>query len=161
HELSCRFLQPILDLCDSASLQALCAEWGVALEQLRDQTNWVSLRFCEALVDRAAAHVGADELAERVTRAAFSPRAMGFLYPLVPASGSPRAGFPVLPRFVAQLNKVSIVEVRELRRGSCEIEYRPAASEYHERSPLICRVRKAQLAASPTPWSLPQAQVEE
>jgi signal transduction histidine kinase len=161
HELSCRFLQPILDLCDTASLQALCAEWGVALEQLRDQTNWVSLRFCEALVDRAAAHVGADELTERVTREAFSPKAMGFLYPLVLAFGSPRAVFSVLPRFVAQLNKVSIVEVRALRRGFCEIEYRPPSSEYHERSPLICRVRKAQLAASPTPWSLPQAQVEE
>src|SRR5439155_2917031 len=47
HELSCRFLQPILDLCEPESLLPLCAQWGVRLEQLRDQTNWVSLRFCE------------------------------------------------------------------------------------------------------------------
>src|SRR6185436_11410858 len=126
HELSCRYLQPILDLCDPAPL---CGEWGVTVEQLRDQTNWVSLRFCEALVDLAAAQVGADPLTEKVTRAALSPKAMGFLYPLLRAFGSPQLGFPALPRLVGQLNKVSIVEVRAVRRGSCEIEYRPSSAE--------------------------------
>jgi len=161
HELSCRFLQPLLDLADEETLKGFLADWDVTIAQLRDQTNWVSLRFCEALVDALAAKIGADEVVERVTRAAFDPSALGFLYPLVRAFGTPQLGYLRLPQFVATLNKVSLVKVSKIRRGYAEVEYRPVSPEHIERSPLICQVRRAQIAAGPTIWGLPPAQVEE
>jgi signal transduction histidine kinase len=162
-ELSARYLSPLLDLATPfiAELPALLAAWDVSLADLRDETNWVSLRFCEALTEWLAARLGADRLATETTRAAYSPKALGYLYPLLRAFGSPRAGYVRLPQFVGVLNKVSQVRVLAVTRGQAQIEYRPATPALRERSPLICRLRKEQLAAGPTLWSLPAATIEE
>ncbi len=162
-ELSARYLQPLLDLATpfATELPPLLASWDVSLTDLRDETNWVSLRFCEALTDWLAARLGADVLATETTRAAYSPKALGYLYPLLRAFGSPGAGYVRLPQFVGVLNKVSLVQVSAVARGRAEIEYRPASPALRERSPLICRLRKEQLAAGPTLWSLPAATIEE
>ncbi len=162
-ELSCRYVQPLLEVARpfDDELRALLAFWQVTVEQLRDETNWVSLRFCEALVEWLAARVGRAELIERVTQLAYSPRALGFLYPLLRAFGSPRIGYARLPQFVGVLNKVSRVSVVRLARGRVELEYRPATPALREASPLICELRRAQLAAGPTLWRLPPATVEE
>jgi signal transduction histidine kinase len=53
------------------------------------------------------------------------------------------------------------VRVLETGRGRADVEYRPAAPELREHSPLVCRLRKEQLAAGPTLWSLPAATIEE
>ena len=162
-ELSCRYLQPLLDLAApfDAELPSLLAAWDVTLPQLRDETNWVSLRFCEALTEWLAARVGGDELAVRVAEAAYSPRALGFIYPLLRAFASPRLGYAKLPQFVGVLNKVSRVAVLSIAGGGAELEYRPVSEALRERSPLICRLRREQLAAAPTLWGLPHATVEE
>jgi signal transduction histidine kinase len=108
-----------------------------------------------------ATWLGPDELATRVTRAVYSPAALGTLYPLLRAFGSPRVGYGRLPQLVPMMNKVSDVRTSQVRRGAAEIEYRPAAPQYRERSPLVCRLRKEQLASGPTIWALPPAQVDE
>lgn len=81
HEISCRFLTPLLDAAEAeqrtAGLNDLLARWSLTLAELRDSSNWVSLRFCEALIEWLGSELGADVLAERVTRAVFSRRAMG------------------------------------------------------------------------------------
>ncbi|HEV8322155.1 MAG TPA: ATP-binding protein [Myxococcota bacterium] len=165
HELSTRYLKPLLDICREknaeADLAPLLARFQVSLDELRDQTNWVSLRFCEALVDWLAERVPAPEIIARTTRDAFSPAALGFLYPLLRAFGSPGVGYAALPRITPQLNKVSRVSVLASRRGYLEIEYRPANPQLRERSPLMCDVRRAHLTAGPTLWGLPEARVEE
>jgi signal transduction histidine kinase len=164
-ELSCRYLTPLLDIADAEGLTdgvgALIAPWQVTLPELRDESNWVSLRFCEALVDWLGARVGADALATRVARAAMSPRALGVLYPVLRAIGSPRIGYGALPQLVPKMNKVSAVAVSGVRRGSAQIEYRPADPAHKEDSPLICQLRRAQIAAGPTLWGLPPARIEE
>ncbi len=53
------------------------------------------------------------------------------------------------------------MSVAGVRRGAAEITYRPASPDHKERSPLICLLRKAQIAAGPTLWKLPAARVEE
>lgn len=162
-ELSCRYLQPLLEIARpfDDELRRLAATWNVTVEQLRDETNWVSLRFCEALTDWLATKVGHAELVARTTELAYSPRALGFLYPLLRAFGSPRIGYARLPQFVGVLNKVSRVSVLGITRDRAEIEYRPATAALAERSPVICELRRAQLAAGPTLWRLPSATVEE
>ncbi len=165
HELSCRYVIPLLDFADAegrtAGADALLARWEVSRADLRDESNWASLRFCEELCDWLGAEVGADRLVESITRAAYSPRALGVMYPVLRAFGSPRVGYGALPSLVPRMNKVSAVTVSRVRRGAAEIAYRPATPEATERSPLICLLRKAQIAAGPTLWGLPPARVEE
>ena len=165
HELSCRFLTPLLDIAEAEgqteALTALLNRWSLASADLRDESNWVSLRFCEDLVDWLGGIVGPDALAERVTRATVSPRALGVLYPVMRAFGSPRVGYAAFPQLVARMTKVSAVTVSNVRRGSAEIVYRPSLPEHRARSPLICLLRKAQIAAGPTLWKLPPARIEE
>jgi signal transduction histidine kinase len=164
-ELSCRYLAPLLDIADAEGLtdgiRELTAQWQVTPPELRDESNWVSLRFCEAMVDWLAARVGADKLAVRVAKAAYSPRALGVLYPVLRAIGSPRVGYGALTQIVPRLNKISAVAVTGVRRGFAEIEYRPADAAHKEASPLICLLRKAQITAGPTLWGLPPARIEE
>src|ERR1700722_12523759 len=165
HELSCRWVTPLLDLVEAegrtAGLDTLLRRWEVTRADLRDQSNWVSLRFCEDLIDWLGAEIGADKLADEIARAMYSPRALGVMYPVFRAFGSPRVGYGALPQLIPRLNKVSAVSVARVRRGAAELTYRPAAPEHKERSPLICRMRKAQVAAGPTLWNLPPARVEE
>jgi signal transduction histidine kinase len=164
-ELSCRYVTPLLDIADAEGLTAgiheLIGPWQVTLPELRDESNWVSLRFCEALVDWLGARVGADALATRVAQAVYSPRALGVLYPVLRAIGSPRVGYGALPQLVPRMNKVSAVAVRGVRRGFAEIEYRPADPAHREESPLVCQLRRAQIAAGPTLWGLPPARIDE
>jgi signal transduction histidine kinase len=162
-EFSSRYIQPLLDIAQEkeVSLDGLLAAWHVEVRELRDETNWVSLRFCEALCDHLAGRLGPDVLAERVTRAALSPKAIGFLYPLARSFGSPQVVYTKAPSILRSLNKINEVQVQLPKRGEARIEYRPVAPEYFERSPLICRLRQAQLAAAPTLWGLPPARVEE
>jgi signal transduction histidine kinase len=162
-ELSCRYLTPLLEIAATAQvpITELLDGFDVSEAQLRDGTNWVSLEFCEAFTERLAARVGADHLVRSVTAATYSPRALGFLYPLLRAFGTPRIGYARLPEFVSVLNKISEVRVVEIGRGRATIEYRPRRPELRERSPLICQLRRAQLAAGPTLWGLPEARVVE
>ena len=166
HEISCRFLTPLLDAAEAAELMAglheLLKPWSpLSLADLRDESNWVSLRFCEALVEWLGARIGTDELSEKVTRAAFSPRGLGGMYPVARALGSPRVGYAALPRLLTRMSKVSIATLSDIRRGSAELVYRPSLPEHKARSPLICRLRQAQIAAGPTLWKLPPARVQE
>jgi hypothetical protein len=66
-----------------------------------------------------------------------------------------------VPHFIHLLNKINHVSLLELKRTEAAIEYRPIAAQYLERSPLICRLRRAQLAAGPTLWRLPPARIDE
>jgi signal transduction histidine kinase len=165
HELSCRYVIPLLDLADAegraAGVDDLLGRWSVARSELRDESNWVSLRFCEALVDWLGAELGPERLADSITRAVYAPRALGVMYPVLRAFGSPRVGYGALAQLVPRMNKVSAVAVSGVRRGAAEISYCPASPDYKERSPLICLLRKAQIAAGPTLWNLPAARVEE
>ncbi len=165
HELSCRWLIPILDLAEADGrrdgLTALLERWEVPYGELREESNWVSLRFCEELIDWLSGEIGADALADAIVRAMYSPRALGVMYPILRAFGSPRVGYGALPQLIPRMNKVSAISVSGLRRGAAELTYRPASAEHQERSPLICRLRRAQIAAGPTLWGLPPARVEE
>lgn len=164
-ELSCRFLVPLLDLAEArvpgADTAAFLDSWHTGVEPLRNESSWVSLRFCEAFVEWLAARIGIDPIIEQTLRDSYSPRTMGLLYPFVRAFGSPRVGYGRLPSLVKLLNRKSDVQVVEIGRNWATITFGPMREELRERSPLICRVRRAQIAAGPTVWNLPLAIVNE
>jgi signal transduction histidine kinase len=165
HELSARYLQPLLDLAGRRAGAPALARFlegrGARLEDLRDQTNWISLRFCESLVDWLSTFVPEEELVHAVTAAAVSPRTLGFLYPFLRAFGSPRRVYESVPGFNAVMNRVSAVRVFNVREDSAEVEFRPAQPQWKEHSPLICALRRAQFAAAPALWGLPSARLDE
>jgi hypothetical protein len=164
-ELSCRFLVPLLDLArerePAVDLVAFVASWRTSVDELRDEAGWVSLRFCEALTTWLATRVGIQAIIAQTLRESYSPKTMGLLYPFVRAFVSPSVGYGRLPSLVRLVNRVSDVQVLSIGRNRATIAYRPRTEETRERSPLICEVRRAQLAAGPRLWNLPDAVVEE
>ena len=164
-ELSCRFLVPLLKLAaqrlPAAELSEFLGSWQTNVAALKDESGWVSRRFCEALVDWLAGLVGVDAIIDQTLRHSYSPETMGLLYPFIRAFGSPRVGYARLASFVKLLNRASDVEVLMRGRNRATITYRPRTEATREQSPLICRVRRAQIGAGPTIWGLPPAIVEE
>ena len=164
-DLSCRYLVPLLTLADDrvakGEREAFFASWNVSVAALRDESGWVSLRFCEELTEWLAARVGIDAIISQTLRESYSPRTMGILYPFVRAFGSPRVGYGRLPSFVRLLNRASDVRVLAIGRNRATISYRPTSEATREESPLICQIRRAQIAAGPSIWNLPHAIVEE
>jgi serine/threonine-protein kinase len=164
-ELSCRFLQPLLGLAakevPAGEVFLFLDSWRTTATALSDESGWVTLRFCEALVEWLAGRVGIRAIIDRTLKDSYSPKTMGLLYPFIRAFGSPRAGYARLPSFVNLLNRANDVEVSMRGRNRATIAYRPRTEETRERSPLICQVRRAQIAAGPTIWNLPLAIVEE
>jgi hypothetical protein len=164
-ELSCRFLVPLIAIArerlPAGELDAFLACWQTDVAALSQEEGWVSLRFCEELVEWLEASVGEEAIIERTLRDVLSPASMGILYPIFRAFGSPRLGYGRLPMMVGLLNRVSDVRVLAVGRNRATISYGPRTDATRERSPLICRVRRAQLAAWPTVWELPAAVVEE
>ena len=164
-DLSCRFLVPLLALAEeripAGDIAAFFASWQTNVEALRDESGWVSLRFCEDFTEWLAGRVGIDAIISQTLRDSYAPSTMGLLYPFVRAFGSPRVGYGRLPSLVRLLNRASDVQVLSIRRNRATIVYRPSSEATREWSPLICQVRRAQIAAGPTIWNLPLAIVEE
>jgi len=164
-ELSCRFLVPLLGLASrqipAADVAAFLSSWRTDARALSEESGWVTRRFCEALVEWLAARVGVDAIIDVTLRETFSPQTMGLLYPFVRAFGSPAVGYARFPSFVRLVNRASDVDVRMQGRNRAVVTYRPRTEATREQSPLICEVRRAQIAAGPTVWNLPPAVIEE
>jgi hypothetical protein len=164
-ELSCRYLMPLLTLAEergpAVEMAGFLSSWNTSVEALRDEAGWVSLRFCEGLTEWLAARVGIDAIVSQTLRDSYAPSTMGILYPFVRAFGSPRVGYGRMPSLVRLLNRASDVQVIAIQRNRATIAYLPRSEATRERSPLICQVRRAQIAAGPTVWNLPPAVVAE
>ncbi|MDX2018712.1 MAG: protein kinase [Deltaproteobacteria bacterium] len=164
-ELSCRYIDTLLNIameeCDRADFSRFLDEWQIDLEYLRNQSNWVSQRFCESLTGWVVERVGLALVEERTTQAAVSEKALGFLVPLLRAFGSPRTTYAYTPRVAALLSKVSKITVHEVRRGFGVLEWKQPNDRVREASPYLCHLRRAYLSAIPTLWRLPPAIINE
>jgi hypothetical protein len=164
-ELSCRFLVPLLGLASrqipADDVARFLSSWRTDAKALSDESGWVTRRFCEVLVEWLAERVGVDAIIEVTLRESYAPQTMGILYPFIRALGSPAVGYARLPSIVRLVNRASDVDVRMHGRNRATITYRPKTEGTRERSPLICKVRRAQLAAGPTVWNLPPAVIQE
>jgi hypothetical protein len=164
-EISCRFFRPLLAVArerlPAAELDQFLAPWQLGADALADEDAWVSLRFCEEAVEWLAARVGIEAIIDRTLKEMFSPASLGIIYPIARAFGSPRVGYGRLPTMVKLLNRASDVQVLAIKRNRATISYGPSSEATREHSPLICRVRRAQIAAWPTIWGLPLAVVDE
>jgi signal transduction histidine kinase len=158
------FLRPFLDDAQAKlgreEMRVLLARFGVTEEQLRDETAWVSLRFCEDLFE---ALIGAGEdlgMFDRCGRLAVSPKYAGILRPLFRAVGDPLFAYRQVVQATVRFNKVGLWTMVDARRGFASLEYRPRPEAPFERGPYVCYARGAQLAALPLMFDVPPAEVD-
>ena len=163
-EVHSMFLRPFLDDAHAKlgreEMRMLLARFGVTEEQLRDQTAWVSLRFCEELFETL---IGAGEdlgMFDRCGRLAVSPQYAGILRPLFRAVGDPLFAYRQVVQATGRFNKVGLWTLVEAGRGFASLEYRPRPEAPFERSPYVCYARGAQLAALPLMFDVPPAEVD-
>src|SRR5262245_23093883 len=90
---TCYFLEAAEERLGRAATDELLASFGVTRAELRDQTAWVSLRFCERLCEEVALRTGGTEALAHAGRMAFLSRNLGFLYALLRAFGNPESTF--------------------------------------------------------------------
>ncbi|MES1204613.1 MAG: ATP-binding protein [Pseudomonadota bacterium] len=141
-------------------LGQLLASLGTDEHHLRDQTAWVSLRFCEAFFDRLAEGEMDAALFDRCGRLALSAKYLGILRPLFRAFGTPLFGFRQTTVSTGRFNKVGAMTLVEARPGLVRLDYRSLPGAPEEKGVYVCRTRSAQLAAIPTMFDLPSAEVE-
>ncbi len=163
-EVHSLFLRPFLDDAQAKlgrdETRTLLARFGVTEEQLRDETAWVSLRFCEELFETL---IGAGEdlgMFDRCGRLAVSPQYAGILRPLFRAVGDPLFAYRQVVQATGRFNKVGLWTLVEARRGFVSLEYRPRPEAPLERGPYVCYARGAQLAALPLMFDVPPAEVD-
>jgi len=163
-EVHSLFLRPFLDDAQAKlgrdQVAELFALLGVTEAQLRDETAWVSLRFCENLFEALIA-AGEDlGMFDRCGRLAVSPRYAGILRPLFRAVGDPLFAYRQVAQATGRFNKVGLMTLVEARRGFVSLEYRPRPEAPLERGPYVCYARGAQLAALPLMFDVPPAEVD-
>ena len=164
-ELSCRYHTALLDVVqhdvDPEELNRFLAGWDLTVADLRTQTNWVSMKFTQALMDFFCERIGTSALATRFALHVHSPKVLGFVYPLLRTVGSPRLAYASLAQLGGQLNKVSRVVVRDVRPGYAVAEYHPVRADLQETSPNVCALRRQELVMTPLVWGLPPARLVE
>ena len=163
-ELSIRIAKPCIDLFvanfGAAACESFLATWGTCLGELEgDETRWISLAFLESLSVELVRRAGSEKIIERCGRLAATRPYIGAVYPLARVLISPGKLYRSLPKLTPTLNKINRVEVQQASRGQATVTF--YQSEIQETTPHVCTGRKAQLAAVPTIWNLPQAHIEE
>jgi signal transduction histidine kinase len=163
-EVHTLFLRPFLDevaeTLGPKRLAELLIGLGTEEKRLRDQTAWVSLRFCEAFFERLGESGMDAALFERCGRLAVSAKYLGILRPLFRTFGTPLYGFRQATQSTSRFNKVGEMTLLDSRPGLVRLEYRSRSGAPQETGSYVCRTRAAQLAAIPTMFDLQPAQVE-
>jgi signal transduction histidine kinase len=132
---------------------------GVSEETAKDAQPWFSLAFVEQMLERVAATAADPEVIERIGKTSLSARHLGFLYVFLRAFGSPEFTYGQLAKSTARFNKVGTFASEQLTAAQARLVYRPVEGAPRERTDYLCRIRQAHMAAIPTMFDLPAAQV--
>jgi signal transduction histidine kinase len=160
NEVHSMFLRPFLDdaveRLGSANLGLILNRLGVAESRLRDQTAWVSLRFCEAFFQQIVDQSD-PALFERCGRLAVTAKYSGILRPLFRTFGNPSFAYKQIAQATGLFNKVGEMSLTTRAPRSVVLEYRPLPGAPRETSPYICLARAAQIGALPMMFDFPPA----
>ena len=163
-EIHTFFLRPLLDGAKEGLgadvLDAVLASLGVTEEMLRDPTGWVSLELVEALCEELAARQEDPAGLDRMFRSAISRRYLGAIYPLVRSFGTPAFTYQQVVKGTGRFNKIGSYSMESTGRHRIRLTYRPLPGAPRERSGLVCRGRRNQLAAIPGLFDLPPAEIQ-
>ncbi|GEN08652.1 Signal transduction histidine kinase [Myxococcus fulvus] len=132
--------------------------FGLPLEYMRTPTNFVSLRFLERVAAMLQQESGDPQFMRQAGLFTASPQALGFVFYMLRAVGSPRMCYRQTIEFSPSYNRVGHFTVERLERERLDLTYR---SSIVEQDRNICELRMGQFASFPTIWGLAPAEVRE
>ncbi|WP_205522747.1 ATP-binding protein [Myxococcus eversor] len=132
--------------------------FSLRLDYMRTPTNFVSLRFLERVASVLQTESGDPQFMRQAGLFTASPQALGFVYYMLRAVGSPRMCYRQTIEFSPSYNRVGSFHVERLERERLDLSYR---STIVEQDRNICELRMGQFASFPTIWGLAPAEVRE
>lgn len=163
-EIACRVLRAVaLQFQDTFGPERLRAEYArlglpLSLEQAIDPTNYVSFDFLVRFVDALTEASGDPLLPKKAGHLTASPRALGFMYHLLRAVGTPKLAYEKTIQLSPTYNRVGTFTIEKLTDRSLVLRYESSRPEPNRR---ICELRMGQFASVPTVWDLPEAAIVE
>ncbi|MCE9666796.1 ATP-binding protein [Myxococcus stipitatus] len=130
----------------------------LGLDYMRTPTNFVSLRFLERVASVLQEESGDPTFMRQAGLFTASPEALGFVYYMLRAVGSPRLCYRQTIDMSPGYNRVGAFHVERLERERLDFTYR---SSIPEQDRNICELRMGQFASFPTIWGLSPAEVRE
>lgn len=132
--------------------------FSLGLDYMRTPTNYVSLYFLERVAAALRDASGDSKFMREAGLFTASPQALGFVFYMLRAFGSPKACYKQTIDFSPSYNRVGAFTVDLLEHKRLKLSYR---SSIPERSRNICELRMGQFASFPTIWGLAPADVRE
>jgi signal transduction histidine kinase len=158
-ELSVKILAPVLlylkEQCEPAALTRVAAVVGLGEDDLRQPSNWISLRQFEGVLAATRQELGSEQ-AFRDACTYKIVQLYGALGVLLRATSVGQA-LRIMERTGGLTSRVSRFELADLTRNSCRFRYIAMREEQR----LTCISRQEQLKALPLLWGLPRARLEE
>ncbi|RKG85846.1 ATP-binding protein [Corallococcus terminator] len=132
--------------------------FSLGLDYMRTPTNYVSLRFLERVAVALREASGDSKFMREAGLFTASPQALGFVFYMLRAFGSPRACYKQTIDFSPSYNRVGAFTVDLLEHKRLKLSYRSSIPEQNRN---ICELRMGQFASFPTIWGLTPADVKE
>ncbi|RKH15563.1 response regulator [Corallococcus sp. CA047B] len=132
--------------------------FSLGLDYMRTPTNYVSLRFLERVAVALREASGDSKFMREAGLFTASPQALGFVFYMLRAFGSPRACYKQTIDFSPSYNRVGGFTVDLLEHKRLKLSYRSSIPEQNRN---ICELRMGQFASFPTIWGLTPADVRE
>lgn len=133
-------------------------ESPLPLEAVTNPENYVSFDFLVRITDALTEAADDVTFPRQAGLETASPRALGFVYYMLRAVGTPRLCYEQTLKLNATYNRVGRFEAEKLTDSEMLLRYTSSRPEPNRR---ICELRMAQFASFPTIWGLPVAQVVE
>ncbi|CAM3371033.1 response regulator [Corallococcus sp. ZKHCc1 1396] len=132
--------------------------FSLGLDYMRTPTNYVSLHFLERVAVALRDASGDSKFMREAGLFTASPQALGFVFYMLRAFGSPRACYKQTIDFSPSYNRVGAFTVDLLEHKRLKLSYRSSIPEQNRN---ICELRMGQFASFPTIWGLAPAEVKE
>lgn len=163
-DVHCFLLRPFVDEAlerlGRPRVDELLARIGTDVEAIEQPDAWTSLELASDLITTLEREVDEPGMLQRCGRRALSRKYLGVIRPLFRAFGSPLFAFSQVESSTGRFNNVGRYHLLDKKRSQVRIAYEPFADAPRE-LPIICRVRAVNLAAIPTMFDLPEADIHE
>lgn len=160
-EVSCRVTNSVLKYVESLGYDTKPIVEGIphSEEYLRDPFNWTAAAVRETVCQRAAELVHDEKLMYQVGLATPKFNPLGGIEHLIRLLGTPRQAYRTVPRYASFFDKVFKFEVRLVGNNKAIVTM--SLTQYVPLSAHSCFYAQGILAAIPTVWGLPPAEIRE
>lgn len=128
------------------------------LEAVLNPENYVSFDFLVRMTDALTEESGDPQFPRKAGLDTASPRALGFVFHMLRAVGTPKVCYEQTIKLGPTYNRVGHFTVEKLTDRELLLRYTSSRREPNRR---ICELRMGQFAGFPTIWGLPAANIHE